>query len=327
MNQPANPTKLRWGIIGAGNIATHAIAPAIHASANGTLYGVASRTKEKAEALAHQLQAQKSFPNYQALLDCSEVDAVYIGLPNGLHEDWVIRAAEAGKHVLCEKSLALSYSAAQRMNNACNLAGVLLMEAYMYRHHPQWNRVHEILNSGIIGEIQTITAHLGGALQNQQDHRWSGEIGGGALYDVTCYAINAARYILKEEPTTVQAIGKLREPGADESTHVILEFPNGKLASAQGTLTGHHAQGVRIIGTTGVLHVERPFVCNTEETHLHITTKQGKQQITIPGANQFMLEVEHFADCILNGCRLKYPAENGNLNTKVCELAAKALRS
>lgn len=324
MTTEPQPLRIRWGIIGAGNIARHAIAPAILESANGFLYAVASRGKERAEAIAQELGVSIACGSYEELLQLPEVDAVYIGLPNGLHEEWAIKAAQAGKHVLCEKSLAMTSSAAHRMRDEFQAHGVLLMEAFMYRHHPQWVRVHEILCSGEIGEIKSITAHLGGTLNNVQDHRWSAELGGGALFDVTCYGINAARYLLNAEPTRVQAIASLRVPGVDESSHVLMEFPGGVLASAQGTLSGHHAQGVRVVGTNGVLDIERPFVCNPEPTRLWLTQEgKPKEEILIAGANQFKHEVEHFAECILSGNALKFPAEDGVANTVVCEKVAR----
>lgn len=320
------PTKidrpLRWGIIGAGNIARHAIAPAIRDSCNGTLHAIASRGASKALQLAAELGVPHSCARYEELLSRDDIDAVYLGLPNGLHEEWVLKAAAAGKHVLCEKSLALTSAAAHRMRDTCHSHGVLLMEAFMYRHHPQWVRVRELIQQGVIGEIQSISAHLCGALGNDQDHRWSAELGGGALFDVTCYGINAARYLLGTEPTRVLATAKLRSQGVDETTHVLLEFPGEILASAQGSLVGHHAQGLRIIGTKGVIDVERPFVCHTDPAKLRLTTASNSEEITLPGANQFQLEVEHFAHCILNKTSLQYPAEDGVKNTTVCERAA-----
>src|SRR4051812_19117915 len=171
-----------WGILGCGSIATHAVAPAIGWSHNGCLVAIASREKSTAEAKAKSLGASRAYAPYEVMLADPEVVAVYIGLPNGLHEAWAIAAIDAGKHVLCEKSLALSPASARRVCDAASKRGVRLVEAFMYRHHPQWSVVRGLLEERAIGDVRIVRAGLAGTLgaAKKDDHRWSSELGGGA---------------------------------------------------------------------------------------------------------------------------------------------------
>jgi predicted dehydrogenase len=317
--------RVRWGIIGPGNIARHAVAPAIRWSSNGSLQSVASRSAARAAALALETGAESSCGGYDKLLERDDVDAVYIGLPNGLHEEWVLKAAAAGKHVLCEKAITFTAESATRMAEACNQAGVLLMEAYMYRHHPQWYHVRDRLYGGQIGDLRLIQAHLTGTLENAADHRWSTELGRGALYDVTCYGVNMARYVSGREPVAVSAKARLRAPGVDESSAAVLEFDGGLVAVVSGSLAAHNSQGLRIIGTEGEIVVERPVIPGMESTPVRIHTKSGSEELTVGGANHFLHMVEHFASCVLSGSGLRYPGEDGVANTRVLEAIAKAL--
>lgn len=318
-------SKVRWGIIGPGNIARYAIAPAIRYSSNGTLHAVASRSAARGAALALEAGAATSFGSYEKLLETREIDAVYIGLPNGLHEEWVLRAAEAGKHILCEKSLTFTAESAARMKQACAARGVVLMEAFMYRHHPQWYHVRDAIYQGRIGEIVSISASLGGTLANRDDHRWSAELGRGALYDVTCYGINVARYLTGREPLRVQAAGTMLTPLVDKSTSVLLEFDGGIIASVHGSLVSDSMQGLQVIGTEGTLTVPHPFIPNNDPTTIRIVRREKVEELVVGGANQFLHQVEHFASCALTGGGLRYPAEDGLANVTACELAARSL--
>jgi len=237
----ANP--VRWGIIGCGSIATHAICPALRWSRLTTLEAVASRSIEAAREKAREIKAERAWGSYAELLEDPAVDAVYIGLPNGLHEEWTIRAAQAGKHVLCEKSLALNSAAARRMVEACRDANVLLMEGFMYRHHPQWDVVRSLIKDGKIGEMTMVRAGLFGQLSDTSNHRWSATLGGGALYDVTCYAVNVARMLFGREPISVIAIAdnSTRE-GVDRTSAALLDFGYGRMAVGTGSLATFNHQ-------------------------------------------------------------------------------------
>ena len=160
--------------------------------------------------------------------------AIYVGLPNGVHAEWCVRAAEAGKHVLCEKSLALDAATARRTSEAFSARGLRLVEAFMVRHHPQWSVVHRLVREGAIGEPRLVRASFSGTLGRPDDHRWSRTLGGGALFDVTCYGVNVARWIFGREPRRVSALGVLASEGVDASSAAVMDFGEGALASVAG---------------------------------------------------------------------------------------------
>ena len=316
--------KLRWGIIGAGRIATKAIVPAIRKSGNGELVAIASRSGDKANALAAEHRVPTAHGSYEALLADENVEAVYIGLPNGLHEEWSVAASNAGKHVLCEKALTMTVASARRMAVEARRNGKMLMEAYMYRHHPQWNAVRDILRAGDIGAPVAITATFVATLGDAGDHRWTPDLGAGVLFDITCYGINVSRYLAGEEPDSVSAFADWKETNVDRTTLVSMRFPSGVVASAVGSFASHFGQGVTVHGTAGRLEIVKPFIPGFDPTKLHLFDKSGERMIEVPGADHFTEQVRHFTDCALAGKGLTFPGEDGVANTAVCESAARS---
>lgn len=310
--------RVRWGILGCGAIASSALAPAMRWSSNGTLIAAASREKSKAEALG----VPRPYGAYEALLADPEVDAIYIGLPNGLHRRWAIAAAEAGKHVLCDKSLALTADDASAVGEAFRRRGLVLVEGFMVRHHPQWTRAREIVESGAIGAPRHVRAVFRATLGKDDDHRWSPSLGGGALFDVTCYAVNAARYFLREEPTAARGIARWRRPGADASTDAILDFASGAVASVHGSLCAPFEQEVVVSGDRGRLVLARPFVPHWDPTEILVEGESATERFAIPGANHFLHMVEHVAAAVRGGDR--GPAEDGVANVRACAMIAAA---
>ena len=317
MRGPVPDPAVRWGIIGAGNIARHAVAPAIRESGNGVLAAVASRDLQKAQTIAAEIGAARAHGSYEALLADPEIDAVYIATPTGLHEPTVIAAARAGKHVLCEKALTLERASATRMRDACDAAGVLLVEAFMYRHHPQWAAIHEVMSSGVLGEIRSVFAHFHATLGNPNDHRWSAKEGGGTLGDLTCYTVNACRYILHTEPIRVVAFADLNTPErVDRMCHAVLEFPGGVLASIGASLTSVFHQELLVIGTSGKLTVQKPFIPGDTAPTIRVESGAGAEVRTLCQGNHFLAQVQHFAACALDARKSPWPAENGWANTQ-----------
>jgi D-xylose 1-dehydrogenase (NADP+, D-xylono-1,5-lactone-forming) len=316
--------RVRWGVLGAGDIAIGAHVPAIQHSSNAELWAIGSRREDRAQELARRTGAPRAYGSYEALLDDPEVDAVYIGLPNGLHETWTVAAARAGKHVLCDKSLAFDGASAERMRAACASAGVRLMEGFMIRHHPQWDVVRAILDGEKIGTLRTIDAWLSGAARDD-DHRWSTELGGGALYDVTTYGINIARFMTREEPTVVSAVASMRG-GVDESSAIVLRFPSGVLATASGSLCSAPSQGARFVGARGELLMNDPVVTTFAGTTMVLTHEGRSETIRVPGANHFLHQIEHFSSCVRDAQRGLWPAEDGVANAAVCEAARATFR-
>jgi xylose dehydrogenase (NAD/NADP) len=320
-----------WGIIGCGWIGTEAVAPAIQWSANGHLVAVASRDRDVAAAKARETGAKKAYAPYEAMLDDREIDAVYIGLPNGLHEEWAVRCALAGKHVLCEKSLTMTLASAHRMAAPFASRGLRLVEGFMYRHHPQWTLVRSLLDERRIGTVRIVRASFCSRFHKPADHRWSAAMGGGALWDLTCYGVNVARYITRAEPLRVAAFADAHTPdGVDASTQASLDLEDGVLASVTGSLRAGRDQSVIVVGDEGTIEVARPFLPGWDTAH--VVLRRGgdapeERHFEVPGANQFLHQMEHFASLVLDPVRDPWPAEDGVRNVAACEAIERAWRS
>jgi D-xylose 1-dehydrogenase (NADP+, D-xylono-1,5-lactone-forming) len=319
-------TELNWGIVGCGSIATAAIAPAIRWSSNGRLLAIGSRDGAKATLKAAELGAERAYAPYDALLADPDVTAIYIGLPNGLHEEWAVRAAHAGKHVLCEKSLTLSAASARRISSTFAERRLRLVEGFMYRHHPQWNVVKRLLDDRAIGDVRLLRASLSGRCP-PDDHRWSPELGGGVLYDVACYPLNVARFVLRAEPIRVSALGLLHTTGVDRAVAATMEFPDGVLATATSSFDAEHEEGLVIVGTRGRIEVERPFQPGWAPTSVVIVRGSERERIEVGGANHFLHQVEHFACLVLLPSKAMAPAEDGVRNAALLEAVAESRRT
>jgi D-xylose 1-dehydrogenase (NADP+, D-xylono-1,5-lactone-forming) len=322
--------RVGWGIMGCGWIATEAVAPAIRWSHNGRLVAIASRDREQAESKAHALGAERSYAPYESMLSDAEVDAVYIGLPNGMHEDWAMRCAEAGKHVLCEKSLTMTARSAKRMVAAFTERGLRLIEAFMYRHHPQWAVVQRLLDDGAIGAPRVVRASFCSRFDNPADHRWSRTLGGGALWDLTCYAVNGVRYVTGVEPLDVAAFADAEtNDGVDASTQASLRLPSGLLATVTGSLLVGCDQSLSIDGERGTIEVPRPFVPGWQATTvlLRRSFSDTARPFEVGGANQHLHQVEHFASLVLDPALPSWPAEDGCRNVAVCEAIERSWRT
>ena len=313
-------THVRWGILGCGAIATSAIAPAIHWADKNELVAVGSRTLERATRKAAEVGAPRAHGAYEALLADSDIDAIYIGVPNGEHARWALAAAAAGKHVLCDKSLTLRAADARAIGEAFRARELVLVEGFMVRHHPQWMVVRRLLEEGVIGKVAHVRAFLRAMLDHPSDHRWSPTLGGGALFDVTCYAVNVVRMIIGEEPIRTQATARWTESGVDCSSDALLEFPGGAVASVHGSLRAPFEQGVVVSGEKGRIVLERPFIPHWDPTQVIVELNGGsnRQVHDITGANHFLHMFEHVAHCILDRSAPLFPAENGIANVEAC---------
>jgi predicted dehydrogenase len=314
-------THVRWGILGCGSIATTAIAPAIHWADGNELLAVASRTQERADRKASEVHAPRAYGAYEAVLADSDIDALYIGVPNGEHARWAIAAAMAGKHVLCDKSLTLAAADARAVRAAFVEKNLVLVEGFMIRHHPQWTVVRELLDAGTVGTVRHVRAWLRARLDKPNDHRWSPELGGGALFDVTCYAVNAARLVIGEEPVRTLARATWAHGGSDvdASTDALLEFPGGAVASVHGSLEAPFEQGVVISGEKGRIVLDRPFIPHWDPTEIVIEVDGQPRQVRgIGGANHFLHMIEHVGRCMLDRKAPLFPAEDGVANVEAC---------
>ncbi len=318
---------IRWGVLGVANIARRAVIPAIQRSGNGRLTAIASRSRVRAEEAARELGILRAHSSYEALLGDPEVQAVYIPLPNSLHREWTIHAAEAGKHVLCEKPLALTPAECDEMIAACTQHRVALMEAFMYRFHPRTEEVERLARAGALGEVRLVRAAFTFQTTNPRNNvRFRPDLGGGALYDVGCYTVNVSRMVLGE-PDEVFACGRIGEYGVDEQVGAVLRFDGGRLALLDCALTLPRREEYEVLGTEAHLHVPRAFLPGTVDSEIHLTRGAERTSRTVPGAEQYQRMVEHFGHAIASGSPVGLPPEDASRNLRVINALSASLRS
>lgn len=321
-------SKLRWGVISTANIGRVAVIPAIQRSGNGELLAVASRSEAKARDFAASLGVPRAYGSYEALLAADDIDAVYIPLPNSLHREWTIKAAEAGKHVLCEKPLALNASECAAMDTAARRNGVKLMEAFMYRFHPQTERVLELIQRGVIGAPRLIYAAFTFRLTNPANIRLNPELGGGALMDVGCYCVNVSRTLAGAEPVEVQAFANWGETGVDEQMAGVLRFADGLLAQFDCALTLERREFYQVAGPEGHIEVPAAFLPGTGDTTIYEHHgRRGATAYAISGVDEYQVMVEHFAGCVLHGKPVRYPPTEAMANMRVIEALYRSARN
>jgi len=312
--------KLRWGVISTSNIGRAAVNPAIRASGNGELLAIASRSESKAREFAEKMDVPTYYGAYEALLDDERIDAVYIPLPNSLHREWTGKAAEKGKHILCEKPLALNAAECNEMDAAARASGVKLMEAFMYRFHPQTEKVLEMVRSGVVGDLRMIRSAFTFRVTKPDNIRLRPDLGGGALMDVGCYCVNISRTVVGLEPVEVQAFAQSGSSGVDEQMAGTLRFPNGVLAQFDCALTMERREEYEVAGTDAYLRVPAAFLPGIGDTVIYEHRGRGDViEHRVAGVDEYRLMVEHFADCVLNDRPLRYTAAEAAQNMRVIE--------
>ena len=293
--------KVKWGILGCANIAKKAIIPAILAADNSELYAVASRSKSKAKRFAEEFGAEKFYADYQKLLADENIEAVYIPLPNKLHKEWTIKAAQAGKNILCEKPLSgSSKKEAEEMLQAAEENDVLLMEGFMYKFQPFVIKLKEMLAKGVVGEIKEIKANFAfDASDRDQDLRFNAELDGGALNDIGCYTVNIARYLMGKNPSKVaNFFEKESEAGVDLSGSATLYFEGGSFASLYYSIMSYDEKDIEVIGTKGIIKVPGFFAWK-DQNYFLVEQEGHKQKLAVETDEQYQLEVEAFAEAII----------------------------
>jgi len=260
---------VRWGILGAANIALKKVIPGMQGSALAEVVAIASRDIAKARAAADRLGISRAYGSYQELIEDPDIEAIYNPLPNHLHVPWSIRAAEQGKHVLCEKPIALTAREARDLLAARDKTGVQIGEAFMVRTHPQWLKVREIVASGRIGELRLITGHFSYYRRDRGDIRSRVEWGGGALMDVGCYPVNFCRAVYGHPPVAVAARVYVPEGGEVEcSANAVLEFGNGRFGLIDSSFELPERQVSKIIGEAGTITIPVPFTPGHREAEV-----------------------------------------------------------
>ena len=317
---------LRWGILSTANIATEKVIPGILKADRCEVAAIASRNPEQARRVADRLGIERAYGSYQALLADPDVDAVYIPLPNHLHAEWTVAAARAGKHILCEKPLAMTAAEAEEMVRVCQAEGVQLMEAFMYRLHPSWIAVRELIASGRIGRLMAVQSWFSYFNDDLSNIRNIREFGGGALYDIGCYSVNLSRMLFDGEPTRIAASVN-RDPltGVDILTSAILEFEAGVATFTCSTRTETDQQ-VHVYGTDGRISVGVPFnIPPDRPTQIFVTaggdppTAPATETLTFETADPYTVEAERFAAAVLDGTSMPVPADDAVANLRVME--------
>ena len=312
---------LRWGVLGAADIANKAVIPAILA-AGGEMVAVASRDPERGGEMVAKFGIPQLCPSYEALLE-TDLDAVYIPLPNSLHRPWTLRAAAAGKHVLCEKPLALNAAEAKEMGEAAASHGVVLAEAVMYRYHPRWRVIRGLIGDGSLGSLRHIQGTFTFPLRSESDIRWDPALGGGALYDIGSYLVNASRW-LAGEPTRVLTRAQLRH-GVVSDGSMLLEFnsPEGPVSAELAySFESAENQRMELIGTESSLTIPKPFTAWHEESiPLWLSPAPGgtSRRIATPAADPYQEMVSAFADRVGGGALLPTEAGDAELGLRVLD--------
>jgi D-xylose 1-dehydrogenase (NADP+, D-xylono-1,5-lactone-forming) len=292
---------IRWGLLSTANINRRLI-PAIRASRRGELVAVASRTPERAEAYAREWDIPHAFGSYEALLASGAVDAVYISLPNHLHAEWSIRAMEHGLHVLCEKPFAISLEEVDAMLATAAHTGMILAEAFMYRHHPQTRLAGEWVASGRLGDVTIVRGVFNFPVGNRNNVRLVPEWGGGSLWDVGVYPLSFAQYVMGGPPARVAGDQWLGETGVDGVFAGQLFYEGGRMAQiASSFRTPLHTE-VEIFGTAGRLHITRPFINISAEGPMIFYPAAGEPEVLpVPDKQLYLGEVEDMHAAILDG--------------------------
>jgi predicted dehydrogenase len=318
--------RVRWGVLGCAAIAVDKVIPAMQRSERCDVVAIASRDAARAAETAARLGIGRSHGSYEALLADDEVEAVYIPLPNHLHAEWTQRTAAAGKHVLCEKPLGLGVAEVVAMIEACRVADVLLMEAFMYRLHPSWQRTHELVAEGAIGELRAIQARFAYHNVDPANIRNIADYGGGAVLDIGCYPINVARWFFAAEPTGVDAL-VVRDPtfGTDALTSALLDF-GGRHAAFTCSTQLEPDQRVHLLGTTGRLEVEIPFNIPPDRPTRVTLTAGGDPPVApdatvfeLPPCDQYTAMADGFSRAVREGGQVPTPPEDAIGNMTVIE--------
>ncbi len=314
-------SKIKWGILSTAAIATEHVIPAILSSEFGDVHAVASRSYDKAKNAADRFSIPKCYGSYEDLLMDEEIDAIYNPLPNHLHVPWTIKCLEAGKHVLVEKPIGLSSKEAETLiEESLKYPNLKIMEAFMYRHHPQWIKAKELVESGVIGNVKTIQSFFAYFEDNPNSITNSKEYGGGSLMDIGCYPISLSRFIYNSEPQKVLAnIDYHPDYGVDISTTAIMKFKEGT-SSFFSSIQVEDRQQAQIFGTKGKIEFQIPFnpiADKSSKMFLHLNNKT--EEIIFDPCDQYTIQADLFAQAIIEDTDVPTPLQDAVDNMKVIE--------
>ena len=326
-------SKVRWGILGVAGIATRKVIPAMQQGQWSTVTAIASRDLEKARQAASALGIPKAYGSYDALLEDPEIDAVYNPLPNHLHVPWSARAAERGKHVLCEKPIALSAAEARELVQVRDRTGVLMQEAFMIRTHPQWQKARALVHEGRIGEVRAMLGIFSYFNDDPANIRSVPDWGGGALMDIGCYLINTSRFILGREPLRAAgAVERDPEMKIDRLTSMLLDYGSAHLTGTCSTQMVYY-QRMQIFGTRGLIEIRIPFNAPADRPCEIVVDPgkdlfgEGQQRFEVPICNQYTVQGDLFSKAILEGRPAPEPLEDAVRNMECIEAVFRSAQS
>jgi predicted dehydrogenase len=327
------PNKVRWGVLSTSQFALRLAVPAMQKSEWCDVCAIASREQAKAEKAARALGIPKTYGSYEELLRDPEIEAIYNPLPNHMHVPWSIKAAEAGKHVLCEKPLGVTVREANELQQVQERTGVKIGEAFMVRTHPQWLRARELVRSGRIGQLRSIVGHFSYFNRDAENIRNKYQIGGGGLMDIGCYPITTSRFIFDEEPERVVSLLE-RDPdlGVDRLASVILDFPSGQAIFTCSTQLVPY-QRMNFLGTKGRIEIEIPFNAPSERPCRIFVDDGGDlagktiSTETFPVCDQYTIQGDLFSRAIREGLEVPVPVTDAIKNMAVIEAAFRSAES
>jgi D-xylose 1-dehydrogenase (NADP+, D-xylono-1,5-lactone-forming) len=316
--------QVRWGILGYARIAKNELIPAIQRSNNSELYAVASRDAEKLKECQELFQCPKVYTSYDELIEDPDIQAVYIPLPNSMHKEWALKAMRKGKHVLCEKPIALNSEECLEMIRCSEEQGVLLMEAFMYRYTQRTRKVREIISSGEIGEIKFINSVFRFFLNRPNTIKIKPELGGGSLYDVGSYPVNFVGMLMNALPESCQ-VQAVMENGVDTIFSAVLKYPGGVIANIHSGFNAFPQMNSEIVGTLGRIEVPDTFA--GAQGSIVVVTGDGTRRIEVEESDRYGLEVQNFAAAVLGREATLLPLRESLQNMQVLDMLHKQLHS
>lgn len=319
---------LRWGVLGSSGI-NHKVVPAIGRSERCEVVAIASRDVSRARREAQDLGIPRAYGSYDELLADSAIDVVYISLPNFLHKEWTLAAIAAGKHVLCEKPMAITAVDACEMIDAATAAGVVVAEAFMYGHHPRYDQLQEVVESGEIGVIRSITgAFTFDASDEPEATAFADLPGAGAIYDIGCYVLHAARHLLHTEPLAVTALAQASpvNPGTDLMSCALVEFPDDVSLLMQCGMWAGDEDTLKITGSKGRIEIPSAFLCSPGLEGFTVYTEGGQREVAVPNVDHFTAEADGMAAVLLDGAQPRYALLDPIFGAAVLDAATRSWR-
>jgi predicted dehydrogenase len=305
---------VRYGIISTAQIALNAHIPAARESANSEIVAISSRSEAPARAAAEAHDIPRWYGTYDELLADSELEAVINPLPNSMHCEWTIKAAEAGKHILCEKPIGVTMDEVRRMIAAAKANNVVLIEAFTPRWNPHMRKARKLIADGAIGTVTNLDATLAfNVAEPEGNVRFSKELVGGSMWDAGCYAVYAVRFVLSAEP--VRAFGFAYDSGnwgVDTTFSGMLEFPGGAIARVGSSMEQPRRNDLTIAGSKGKIYIP---MMGDDSGPIVVTTADGEIEEATPAPNRYRAQLDEFSECVLTGKAPEYPAEDGLANT------------